>query len=76
MAKIKALIKGNGNVSTRFSEVECVYNVGYVEEKKYVVLSTYGSSNRKKEGAASQVIHIEKESAKQLIEIFKQEFDL
>lgn len=47
MAKIKNFIKGTGKVSSRISGVDCVYNVGYVNDEKYVTLSTLGSVERK-----------------------------
>ena len=74
MAKIVQFTKGNGNVSRRISEVECVYNTGIIRGKKYVTLSTYGSSSRQNSGSASQVIHVDEESAKMIIDILKNEF--
>lgn len=76
MAKIKSFVRGNGNVSTRMSEVECVYNVGIVNGEKYISLSTYGSAGRQNGGVASQVIHMNKEDAKELVKILSKEFGL
>lgn len=76
MAKIKEFIKGTGNVSNRISEVECVYNTGIVNGEKYVSFSTFGSSTRKNGGSASQVLHIDKESAKEIIKILSEEFGI
>lgn len=76
MAKIKEFIKGNGSISSRISEVDCVYNIGVVKDEKYITLSTYGSVNRKNGGTASQVIHIDKNSAKKLVEILCNEFNI
>ncbi len=76
MAKIKDIIKGTGNISKRISDVDCVYNVGDINGEKIVAFSTFGSNARKNEGIASQVIHIDKKCASQMIEIFKKEFGL
>lgn len=76
MAKIISFDKGIGKVSSRISDVECVYNVGEVEGKKYVSLSTFGSSTRKNGGSASQVLHFDKESAEEIIKILKNEFQV
>ena len=76
MAKIKEFVKGNGNVSNRISEVECIYNTGVVNGEKYVSFSTFGSSTRKNGGSASQVLHIDKESAKEIIKILSMEFEI
>ncbi|MBR2408749.1 MAG: hypothetical protein IKB07_07300 [Lachnospiraceae bacterium] len=76
MAKIKSFVKGTGSVSTRMSEVECVYNVGDVNGEKYIALSTYGSSGRQNGGVASQVIHMNREKARELVEILNREFGL
>ena len=76
MAKIKEFIKGTGNVSNWISEVECVYNTGIVNGEKYVSFSTFGSSTRKNGGSASQVLHIDKESAKEIIKILSEEFGI
>lgn len=76
MAKIKEFIRGTGNVSNRISEVECIYNTGIVNGEKYVSFSTYGSSLRQNGSSASQVLHIDKESAKEIIYILSQEFGL
>lgn len=76
MAKIKEFIKGTGNVSTRISEAECIYNTGIINGEKYVSFSTFGSSTRQNGGSASQVLHIDKESAKEIIKILSKEFGI
>lgn len=76
MAKIKEFTKGTGNISNRISEVECVYNVGLVNGEKYVSLSTFGSATRQNGGSASQVLHIDRESAVKIIDILSKEFNL
>lgn len=76
MAKIIDFTKGNGNVSTRISEVECVYNTGVVNGEKYVTLSTFGSATRQNGGSASQVLHIDKACAEKIVDILSKEFGL
>lgn len=76
MAKIKTISRGTGNVSSRMTEVECEYNTGFVNGEKYVCFSTFGSASRQNGGSASQVLHIDKKSAEELVKILKQEFDL
>ena len=76
MAKIVKFIKGNGSVSKRISEVECVYNSGIVDGEKYLSLSTYGSNTRENKGSASQVLHIDKKCAMEIIELLKAEFNI
>ncbi len=76
MAKIVRFVKGDGKISKRISEVQCVYNTGEVDGEKYVSLSTYGSDTREDRGKASQVIYIYKESATEIVKILKTEFGL
>ena len=47
-----------------------------MDDEKYVTLSTFGSAERKNSGSASQVLHIDKECAKSMVEILTREFDL
>ena len=75
MAKIVKFTKDSASVGNKMTEVECTYKVGYVNNEKIVAFSTYGSDTRKKEGA-SQILHFDKESAKQLIDILMKEFEL
>lgn len=76
MAKIVKFIKGDGNVNNRISEVECVYNTGIVNGDKYISLSTYGSKTRENKGSASQVLHIDKKCAVEIVELLKKEFGI
>lgn len=76
MAIIKEFTKGTGKISNRISEVECVYNTGIVNGEKYVSFSTFGSSIRQNGGSASQVLHIDIDSAKEIIKILSKEFGL
>ena len=76
MARITEFIKGTGKISARISEVECVYNVGESNGKKYVSFSTFGSADRQNGGSASQVLHIDKETAEKLVDILRKEFSI
>ena len=63
--KIKEFIRGTGSVSLGISEVDCVYNVGYMNgEKCYFINHEF--SNRKKWRVDSQVIHIDIECVKKV----------
>lgn len=57
-------------------ETECTYNVFEIDEIMYIQFDTYGSSERKSESKSSQTIQFDKETAKYIIEILKNEFDL
>ena len=55
---------------------EAEYNEYYDAGEKYVRLQTFGSDERQKKGKQSQVIHLNKSTAKQLVEFLKQSFSL
>ena len=55
---------------------EAKYNEYYDAGEKYVRLQTFGSDERQKKGKQSQVIHLNKSTAKQLVEFLKQSFSL
>ena len=57
-------------------ETECTYNVFQVNESRYIQFDTYGTTERKSKSKSSQTIQFDKETAKFLIEILKNEFDL
>lgn len=41
------------------------------EDNKYLILSTFGSNTRKEKGKASQIIHLDKETASGLLAILQ-----
>ena len=41
------------------------------DDNKYLILSTFGSSSRKEKGKASQIIHLDKETASDLVSILQ-----
>lgn len=58
------------------NEAECTYNILVENGKKYVQLNTYGSKERVNTNVVSQTIQFNEQSAKQLIQILKNEFSL
>jgi len=55
---------------------EAEYNDYFYDGVKYVRIQTFGSNTRLKKGKQSQVIHLDENTAKQLIEYLKNSFDL
>lgn len=58
------------------TECEAEYNDFYIDGKKYVRIQTFGSDERQVKGKQSQVIHIDRNTAKQLVELLKNSFNL
>ena len=69
MARIKAFIKEDEKrISQNISDTECLYSLGKdANGKPYVILRTNGS----KGGSVSQTLHIDGDSARELIRIFQ-----
>ncbi len=57
-------------------EIQRLYNDFYIDGKKYVRIQTFGSDERQVKGKQSQVIHIDRNTAKQLVELLKNFFNL
>lgn len=78
MAIVKKVTKKNDNYTMKgkLTYCEAQYNDYTYEGKKFVRIQTFGSESRKDKGKQSQVIHINKETAEQLIQLFKESFDL
>lgn len=55
---------------------EAEYNDYTYDGEKYVRIQTFGSDTRQDRGKASQVIHLDKNTAKQLLELLKDSFNL
>ena len=49
--------------------------VAISDDNKYMILSTFGSNNRKEKGKASQIIHLDKETASKLVSILQKWID-
>ncbi len=77
MAIITKITKsGNYTMKGGLTFCEAEYNEYIFEGKKYVRLQTFGSDDRKVKGKQSQVIHLDENTAKQLVEYLKNSFGL
>ncbi|CCV63601.1 hypothetical protein BN85400240 [Alteracholeplasma palmae J233] len=77
MAKIVKITKNESGVSQRngIVNVECLFEKGYLENgQPCVILKTYNPNSINK--GVSQILHINKDIAKRLIDIFKEELDV
>lgn len=57
--------KNSKNITTAEMEITTTDN------NNYLVLSTFGSNTRKEKGKASQIIHLDKETATELVSILQ-----
>jgi len=70
MAKIKNIKIALSTKNTKkVSSVDM--EIAKSEDNQYLVLSTFGSETRKEKDKASQILHIDKSSANQLISILQ-----
>lgn len=78
MAIIKKITKKEENyvMKGRITCCNAQYNDCTNNEEKFVRIQTFGCVDRIEEGKQSQVIHISKEMAKQLISLLKESFNL
>lgn len=79
MAIIQEITKSDKSYTMRggLTYCEAAYNEYYdIMGEKYVRVQTFGSAQRQEQGKQSQVIHLNKETAKQLVEYLKQSFNL
>lgn len=74
MALIRNLNKIARN-SRLQTEVESSYNTLISGGKKYIQINTYGSSERLHKGVVSQTLQMDEQTAKQLVEIIKSEYN-
>lgn len=78
MAIITKITKINNNYSMRggltFCEAE--YNDYQYLNKKYVRIQTFGSNEIQEKGKQSQVIHLDENTARQLVKYLKQSFNI
>mgnify|MGYP003299145538 CR=1 FL=1 len=72
MAKVVKINKNNSlkNSGRNISEVEM--DVSFSSDNSMVILETFGSASRKCQGKASQVIHLNKAMALELVNILKE----
>ena len=77
MALIAKLTKTNSyTMKDGVTLCEAEYNDCLLNGEKYVRIQTFGSNHRKDKGKQSQVIHLNKDTAKQLVEYLQNSFDL
>lgn len=77
MAVITKIIKTNNyTMRSGLTFCEAQYNDYIYCGEKYVRIQTFGSSTRQEKGKQSQVIHLNKATAQQLVEHLKQSFNL
>ena len=78
MAIITKLTRNNSSYEMHgnLTNCEAEYNEYIANGKKYVRIQTFGSKMRKDKGKQSQVIHLDKETARQLIEYLKNSFNI
>ncbi len=66
----------NQNRVSKHKDAETIYFSTEINGEKIFQLSTLGSSTREVKGAVSQTLQFDKNSAIELIEILKKEFEL
>ena len=76
MSKIvKIDVDNEAQIRRKVSSVHCLWKVGELDNgERCVILSTVNPHS--KSGAVNQALHITKETARELIEIFKKELDV
>lgn len=73
MAFIKSIEKENKNFRKQ-EAVETTYSIGIINGEMLFQLNMYGSNYRQDTGKVSQVVQIDKDSAKELIRLLKTTF--
>lgn len=78
MAIISNIEKSNSSYHLRdaLTYCEAEYNEYYDAGEKYVRIQTFGSNQRQGKRKQSQVIHLNKNTAKQLVQYLKQSFTI
>lgn len=78
MAIIKKITKSNDNyvMKGHLTFCEAQYNDYTYKNEHFVRIQTFGSNARQEKGKQSQVIHVNKETASQLVQLLKNSFDL
>lgn len=70
MAKItKMYEKTETKACKNITDVEM--EIAKSDDNEYIILSTFGSSSRKDTGKASQIIHLDKETASELVAVLQ-----
>lgn len=78
MAKIKELNVTDQYYVSRDGVTECIAELNVYKHagERLVRLQTFGSNSRQEKGKQSQVLHIDKDIAEQLIEALRSAFNL
>lgn len=74
MAIIRDFSKITKDRIGRASEVSCGYTMVTIDEREFLLLETYGSTDRKIHGKVSQSIHLDRAGAIELKQILEQTF--
>ncbi len=76
MARIRKFVKIDKIRNSIHFEVECTYCIFDEQGKKYIQIDTYGTDQRQVRNQASQNIQFDKDTAIQLVNMLKTEFDI
>ena len=77
MAIITKITKiGNYTMRGSLTFCEAKYNDYCYDGEKYVRIQTFCSKNRKEKGKQSQVINLDRTTAKALVELLQKSFDI
>ena len=77
MAIIKKIEKTNNyNMKNSLTFCNAEYNEYYYNNEKFVRIQTFGSDDRKEKGKQSQVIHLNRDTAIQLVKLLSNSFNI
>ncbi len=77
MAIIKKIEKTNNyNMKNSLTFCNAEYNEYYYNNEKFVRIQTFGSDERKEKGKQSQVIHLNRDTAIQLVKLLSNSFNI
>lgn len=77
MAIIKKIEKTNNyNMKNSLTFCNAEYNEYYYNNEKFVRIQTFGSDERKEKGRQSQVIHLNRDTAIQLVKLLSNSFNI
>lgn len=77
MARIKSLSQSKSDAGVHPTEVDCTWQVTHSDSgAPLLTLSTYGSDNRVSRPKVSQTIQMDREVARQLMDVLKGAFNL
>ena len=76
MALIEKFEKDSINFKKKHETAETTYSAGLIDNEIIFQINMYGSAYRKYKGKVSQVVQLNKESAKELISLLKNAFNI